>query len=101
MSDFTILKPQRVQHSSGYVVQSAGRESIEFIGADGRVGRVEVEFGLPTVYVYSDSLKAWEGAGSEEEAMSSTEREYVLACIVAGLEAMGSPAEVVDDEETS
>lgn len=100
MSDFTILKPQRVQHSSGYVVQSAGRESVEFIGVDGRVGRVEVEFGLPTVYVYSDSLKAWEGAGSEE-AMSIAEREHVLGCIVAGLEAMGSPAELCDDGEGS
>jgi hypothetical protein len=88
---FTRLAPQKVQHSSGYIVQVAGRESVEYIEPD-RKTMVNVDFSR-TVGVWASTLREWHTSDGKTE-MSPAEQSEVLKRIVLGLEAMGSTVEV-------
>jgi len=84
---FTKLAPPKVRHSSGYVVQVANREAVEYLEAERRAV-VGVDFGI-TVSVYANRMKEWLVSGGSSE-MSAGDRTEIVRRIVAGLEAMGS-----------
>jgi hypothetical protein len=88
---FTRLAPQKVRHSSGYVVQVADRESVEYLESDRRAV-VAVDFGT-TVGVYANTLSEWITPTGKGQMVTS-ERAEIVQRIVAGLEAMGSAVQV-------
>lgn len=53
---FTMLGPQKVQHDSGYVVQTGDRYHLEYLEGE-RVAVVEVDFGS-VISIYVDRI-AW------------------------------------------
>jgi hypothetical protein len=88
---FTKLAPQKVRHSSGYVVQVANRESVEYLEAERRAV-IGADFGV-TVGVYANTLKEWLIPEGKME-MTALDQAEIVRRIVAGLEAMGSTVEV-------
>ena len=89
---FTRIAPQKVLHSSGYLVQVASRDRVELIESDGVVVRVEAEFG-PVSTLYADSIKKLD-AGGRLAPLSDEQKKTLLAQIKAGLEAMGGVYEI-------
>ena len=86
---FKQLASQRVQHDSGYIVQVADRNSVEYLEPNLRVA-VAVDFGV-RVNVYGDSLLAYDDL-QNPVPLSDEKRKQVLAGIVSGLSAMGVEA---------
>lgn len=90
---FSRIAPQKVRHSSGFVVQVASREKVELIRTDGSVAAVEVDFSdLTGIYAESLTLRSHDGA---TVVINSHERAELLQQIQEGLEAMGCRCEVV------
>jgi hypothetical protein len=88
---FIKLSPQKVQHSSGYIVLVRDRFSIEYVDGD-RKASVEVEFGS-TFGVYARTLRVTNDAGNDVPA-SEEELAQMVERIVEGMRAMaGSPVE--------
>lgn len=83
---FTLLAPQRVQHSSGFLVQVKDRSHVEYIEGDD-VAMVEVDFGR-TMAIYEDTLKLV-GSDSARDTMSPQRRDEIVDRIRAGMKFMG------------
>lgn len=84
---FQRLAPQRVQHSSGFIVQIADRETVEYL--DGaRSARITVDFADLTG-VYEDTLTDWSLPEGHCLKMTDAERPMVLRNIGDGLAFMG------------
>jgi hypothetical protein len=90
---FSRLAPQKVRHSSGYLVQIASRERVELIERDGGEVHVAAEFG-PVSTVYADSIKKFDANGGQIN-LTDEQKVVLLAQIKAGLEAMGGIYEIV------
>ncbi len=88
---FTRISPQKVQHSTGYLVQVLDRGTIEYVEG-GTHATVQVDFGT-TVGVYKQTLQKLEREG-QGGWLSEAEREGVFGRIVDGLKAMGCVVEV-------
>lgn len=84
---FQRLAPQRVKHSSGFVVQIADRETVEYL--DGaRSARITVDFAELTG-VYEDTLTDWSLPAGGGMKMTDAERPVVLKNIGDALAFMG------------
>ncbi len=92
---FKRLRPQKVQHASGFIVQMAGRYSVEYL-ENGRLAKITVDIGIPTLGVYRDTLTPWILADGTTIPMTETERLRVLDAIGQGLAFMGVEIEWVD-----
>ena len=88
---FTQIAPQKVRHSSGYIVQIGSRHAVEYYDARCKAS-VEVEFGKPNA-VYASTLTAGCLSGSPLNLLD-TEKAEIIQRIVEGLRAMGSSAEI-------
>jgi len=88
---FTRVSAQKVEHTSGYVVQVLDRETIEYI--DGKKhATINVDFG-PTVGVFKHTLGEIV-SGQESASLPESERERILGRIIEGLRAMGCEVEI-------
>ena len=81
---FKRLRPQKVQHSSGFIVQMAGRYTVEY-RENGRLAKITVDIGIPTLAVFRDTLTPWILADGTTIPMTETERLRVLDNIGQGL----------------
>ena len=89
---FKNITPQKVKHIQlGYIVQSAGRDHVEYLEEEKMV-RVEVDTGI-TTGIYRDSIKDWVTSGGAV-AMTSSEVDEVLSRVESGLQFMGSKTEI-------
>ncbi len=85
---FKRLRPQKVQHASGFIVQMAGRYSVEYL-ENGRLAKITVDIGIPTLAVFRDTLTPWILADGTTIPMTEPERLRVLDNIGQGLAFMG------------
>lgn len=85
---FIRLAPQKVKHSDGYIVQSAGREKIEYIEQE-MVVEIERDIGK-TMGIYRDSIKVKKG---EKEYLSNDEQQVILERVGKALDFMGTEYE--------
>lgn len=85
---FRSLTPQKVCHSSGYVIQVFDRYHVEYIDGS-KVAKVEVDFG-PIVGIYRTSLQQWDSG----ELIYDKDKEIILDRIAKGLQFMGSRTEI-------
>jgi hypothetical protein len=89
---FTKIAPQKVQHSTGYIVQVANRYLIQYIDNE-RKADVEVDFAKVTG-IYPETLVISDTRG-EKRAISYQEREEILQRLLLGIEALGISFEVL------
>lgn len=90
---FSRLAPQKVCHSSGYLVQVASKQGVELIDRDGGIVHVNAEFGSVST-IYADSVRK-RCADGRAVTLTEEETRLLLAQIKAGLEAMGGVYEIV------
>jgi hypothetical protein len=83
----TKLTPQKVQSSSGYIVQVADRFFVEYIENE-KKAKVEVDF-APVVGIYESSLSTWE----DGSPLSKKKEKIILNRIAEALKFMGSKVE--------
>lgn len=81
---FTKISPQKVRHSSGYIVQVIDRFHVEYIDGNNRAV-AEVEF-APIVGLCRNSLIMLTGLEGD--------RDIILKRIVSSLEEMGAAVEI-------
>jgi hypothetical protein len=87
---FKKLTPQRVQHSSGYIVQTGSRDSLQYVNGD-LIAEVKADFGQVTT-IYPNSLVLRK---KEMEVLPSIEeQELILRCITAALDFLGEKYEL-------
>ena len=88
---FTRIAPQKVQHSSGYIVQVGSRSSIQY--SDNKMrAEIEVDF-APVTGIYPETLVVT-GISGEQLVLSEHELEAILQCILKGIAALGINFEV-------
>ena len=92
---FKRLRPQKVQHSSGFIVQSAGRYAVEYIEND-RLAKITRDIGIPQDPLYRDTLTDWILADGTTIPMTDADRARVLDNIGQGLAFMGVNVEWCD-----
>lgn len=80
---FTALAPQRAKHQSGFIVQTGGRHSLQYLDGD-LFAEVEVDFAALTG-IYADSLIIQVG-NAQRRKPSPEEREIILGRIASALE---------------
>ena len=85
---FSSLSPQKVRHSSGYLVQVCDRYHVEYIEGSRKV-KIEVDFGT-TVGIYKSSLSKW----SDGQSISTTDKSTILHRVSDALNFMGSKTEI-------
>jgi hypothetical protein len=87
---FKKITPQRVQHRSGYIVQTGSRDSLRYVNGD-LIAEVKADFGQVTA-IYPNSLVL---RNSEMEVLPSIEeRELILRCITTALDFLGEKYEL-------
>jgi len=87
---FTVISPQKVKNSDGYIVQVANRYTVEYSDDDYTVA-IEVDFGV-TLGLYKNTLVA-SNKSNFEVTLNQVQYQKILDRIVKGLEAMGSQVE--------
>ena len=80
------VKPQRVEHTDGWAVASAGREQVRY-EEGGRQALIGIDRGRHSSRLYVASLSWVDGDG--ETPLLEPHRNAVLDRIVEGLMAMG------------
>jgi hypothetical protein len=81
---FKRLGPNKVQHGSGFIVRITDRYTIEY-RENGRLAKITVDIGIPTLAVFRDTLTPWILADGTTIPMTETERLRVLDNIGQGL----------------
>ena len=81
---FKRLGPSTVQHASGFIVRITDRYTIEY-RENGRLAKITVDIGIPTLAVFRDTLTPWILADGTTIPMTETERLRVLDNIGQGL----------------
>ena len=81
---FKRLGPSTVQHGSGFIVRITDRYTIEY-RENGRLAKITVDIGIPTLAVFRDTLTPWILADGTTIPMTETERLRVLDNIGQGL----------------
>jgi hypothetical protein len=84
---FHSLSPQRVRHASGFIVQVADRETIEYL-AGACKARIAVDF-APLTGLYKDTLTDWILSDGSPKKMTDAERTQVLKNIGDAVTFMG------------
>jgi len=85
---FASISPQKVKHSSGFIVQVADRCTVEYIDGK-RKACITVDFAPLGSSIYKDTLTDWQLSDGEIEKMTSDERTHVLRNIGEGMTFMG------------
>lgn len=89
---FKFLRPQQVEHSEGYLVQTKDRHTIQYI-ENGWVAEIGAEFG-PVSELFGRTLKTWTKGGREEQVPEGRRIE-ILERARAGLSMiMRGPVEI-------
>src|SRR5205809_5407667 len=89
---FTRLAPQKVRHNSGYIVQTGGRYSLQYLHGD-MAAEVQADF-APTTGIYPDSLTIRDNEGSPPRPANSEERKMIMGRIEAALQFLGEKYEI-------
>ncbi|HJW94094.1 MAG TPA: hypothetical protein VJ901_10790 [Thermoanaerobaculia bacterium] len=89
---FRRLAPQKVQHSSGYVVQTGDRYSLQYLEGD-LCATIEVDFGVITG-IYPDSMSIRHGSQGEVRRPTGIERQEIMDRIKGALDFMGTKYEI-------
>jgi hypothetical protein len=79
---FTQITPQKLQHNSGYIVQTGGRYSLQYIDGD-LVAEIQVDFATVTG-LYPDSMTIRKNAISR--IPTAQEREVIFDRIIKALD---------------
>jgi hypothetical protein len=81
---FTSLKPQIIQHSSGYTVQSGGQFSLQYL--DGNlIAEIKVDRAAITG-LYPESMIIRKGENAPPIAPTLDEQDLIMGRIISGLE---------------
>lgn len=88
---FTRLAAKRVQHTSGYIVQAAGRYAVEYVDDAGRKATVKAEILDTPITLFARGVM-WDDLSEPTEG----ERAEIVERVKLGLAAMGEEAVVVD-----
>ncbi len=78
---FTQLTPQKIQHDSGYIVQTGGRFSLQYLNRD-FIADIKVDFGTVTG-LYPDSMTVRKNGITI--APTAQEHEMILGHIIEAL----------------
>lgn len=89
---FTKLAPQKVQHSTGYIVQTGGRYSLQYLDGE-MVAEVQADF-AKTTGIYPDSLTIRDQKYSPPRQPRPEERDTIIARIEAALQFLGERYEI-------
>ena len=89
---FTRLKPQKVQHSSGYIVQTGGRYSMQYLDGE-LVAEVKADFASVTG-LYPDSMTIRPKKDSPARPATMEERELIMERIKSALKFLGEKYEL-------
>jgi hypothetical protein len=87
----TIISPQKVKSSNGYIVQVANRYTVEYLD-DHYTVTIKVDFGV-TIGLDKNTLVA-RNKSNFEVILNQTQYQQILDRLVKGLEAMGSQVEI-------
>ena len=85
---FKSLSPQKVIHSSGYLVQVYDRYHVEYEEGS-KKAKVEVDFG-PVVGIFKASLIRWENG----QPMIEIDKSKIIDRVSKALNFMGSKTEI-------
>lgn len=88
---FKRLAPQKVQHTSGYIVQTGGRYSLEYIG-DKVTASVEADF-VRVTGIYPESMTIRDLNASTRPA-TEEERARIMERITSALAFLGEKYEI-------
>ena len=86
------IHANKVQDSSGLIVQYTGRYTIEYREND-RLAKIATDIGIPTDPVYRDTLTRWILADGTTQPMADAGRPRVLGNIGQELAFMGVQVE--------
>lgn len=90
---FKQITPQRAQHSSGFIVQIGGRDSIQYL-EQGLLAEVRSDLTDEIVPIYANTL-AVNKAGNVPSGLTQVRAEQIIERIKSGLDCLGVKYEVV------
>jgi len=93
---FRRVTPQSAEHSDGFVVQSGGRFGFQYVEGD-HVASVYRDPGPPASAIYRRTLTGWDPP-FDDEALTGERKEQIFGRILAGLDFLEVPYEIVTDE---
>jgi hypothetical protein len=82
---FTSLKPQRVQHDSGYIVQTGGQFSLQYLNED-LIAGIAVDNGPVITGLYPESMTLRRGKNAPLFAPTLDERDLIMGRIISALD---------------
>lgn len=88
--------PQGVEHSDGFVVRMGGRFGFQYVEGD-HVASVYRDPGPPASAIYRRTLTGWDAPFDDEE-LTDEKREQIFGRILAGLDFLEVPYEIITDE---
>lgn len=83
--------PQRVEHTDGWAVESAGRDAVRY-QEPGRAAEIGIDRGVDAYRVHLDSLVWVDGAGAAIGPVERPENSLLIDRIVEGLEGLTEKA---------
>ncbi len=89
---FTQLAPQKVQHSSGFIVQTGSRYSLEYLDGN-TVAEVEVDF-APVTAIYTDSVIIRTKNDISARPATPEEKVIIVSRIESALQFLGAKYEL-------
>ncbi len=89
---FTQLTPQKVQHSSGYIVQTGGRDSLQYLVGD-TGAEVEADFASVTG-IYPDSMTIRVKNDASARPATPQEKSLIMGRIESALKYLGEKYEL-------
>jgi hypothetical protein len=87
---------QSVEHSDGFVVRTGGRFGFQYVEGD-HVASIYSDPGPPASAIYRRTLTGWDPP-FDDEAFTDEKREQILGRIIAGLDFLEVPYEIVTDK---
>lgn len=88
---FTRLTPQKVQHRSGYIVQTGSRHSLQYLDGD-TTAEIEADFASVTG-IYPDSMTIRLRNEPKARPASSEEKALIMERIESALKFLGEKYE--------
>lgn len=89
---FNRITPQKVQHHSGYIVQTGSRYSLQYIDGD-LSAEVEADF-APVIGLYPNSMTIRCANGSPARTATKEEQELIMNRIECALKFLGEKYEL-------
>ena len=91
---FTRLTPQKVQHSSGYIVQTGSRYSLQYVDGD-IIAQVQADFARITG-PYPDSMTIRVKNDAATRPASPQEKALIMSRIESALKFLGEEYEICE-----